>query len=116
MKLVSKSNFVLFRVVRVLRGSFLMRWTSSCGSRCNHETHEPHETARTRSLGFQVVALLLLLAQFEAAPASPRRRVAASQTATSTFAPSEKSWKAADKLLKKMSVDEKVGQLVHVGI
>jgi beta-N-acetylhexosaminidase len=32
------------------------------------------------------------------------------------FEPSEKSWKFADKLLKKMSVDEKVGQLVHIGI
>lgn len=30
--------------------------------------------------------------------------------------PSQKSWKAADKLLKKMSVDEKVGQLVHIGV
>ncbi len=32
------------------------------------------------------------------------------------FEPSEKSWKFADKMLKKMSVDEKVGQLVHIGI
>ncbi|MBS1797326.1 MAG: glycoside hydrolase family 3 C-terminal domain-containing protein [Acidobacteria bacterium] len=32
------------------------------------------------------------------------------------FEPSEKSWKAADKTLKKMSVDEKVGQLIQVGI
>lgn len=39
-----------------------------------------------------------------------------SQPALLPFAPSDKSWKAADKLLKKMSVDEKVGQLVHVGI
>jgi beta-N-acetylhexosaminidase len=30
--------------------------------------------------------------------------------------PSDKSWKFADKYLKKMSVDEKVGQLIHVGI
>jgi len=30
--------------------------------------------------------------------------------------PSEKAWKFADKMLKKMSVEEKVGQLVHVGI
>jgi beta-N-acetylhexosaminidase len=30
--------------------------------------------------------------------------------------PSPKSWKAADKLLKKMSVEEKVGQLVHIGV
>ena len=32
------------------------------------------------------------------------------------FEPSEKSWKFADKMLKKMSVDEKIGQLVHIGI
>ena len=30
--------------------------------------------------------------------------------------PSAKAWKFADKTLKKMSVEEKVGQLVHVGI
>lgn len=32
------------------------------------------------------------------------------------FEPSEKSWKQAEKILKKMTVDEKIGQLVHVGI
>ncbi|MEP7213198.1 MAG: glycoside hydrolase family 3 N-terminal domain-containing protein [Acidobacteriota bacterium] len=32
------------------------------------------------------------------------------------FEPSEKAWKWADKQLKKMSTDEKVGQLVHVGV
>jgi beta-N-acetylhexosaminidase len=36
--------------------------------------------------------------------------------ANKRFEPSEKSWKFADKMLKKMSVDEKVGQLVHIGI
>lgn len=52
-----------------------------------------------------------------AVSASPRPRVAASQTQVrSTFAPSERSWKFAEKRLKKMTVDEKVGQLVHVGI
>ncbi len=35
---------------------------------------------------------------------------------TSRFEPSEKAWKYADKQLKKMSVDEKVGQLIHVGV
>lgn len=30
--------------------------------------------------------------------------------------PSAKAWKEADKLLKKMTIDEKVGQLVHIGI
>lgn len=32
------------------------------------------------------------------------------------FEPSEKSWKAAEKMLKKMTVEEKVGQLIQVGI
>ncbi|KXK04765.1 MAG: glycoside hydrolase [Acidobacteria bacterium OLB17] len=32
------------------------------------------------------------------------------------FAPSEKDWKRADKLLKKMSLEEKVGQLIQIGI
>ncbi len=32
------------------------------------------------------------------------------------FSPTEKAYKWADKELKKMSVDEKVGQLVHIGI
>lgn len=30
--------------------------------------------------------------------------------------PSEKAWKWADKTLKKMTIDEKIGQLVHIGI
>ena len=32
------------------------------------------------------------------------------------FEPSEKAWKWADKELKKMSVEEKVGQLIHIGV
>ena len=32
------------------------------------------------------------------------------------FAPSAKAFKQADKQLKKMSVDEKIGQMVHIGI
>ena len=32
------------------------------------------------------------------------------------LAPSEKAWKFADRQLKKMSVNAKVGQLIHVGI
>src|SRR5687767_7305477 len=50
------------------------------------------------------------------AAVSPRLRVPASQQTAARFEPSEKSWKAADKRLKKMSVDEKVGQIIHVGI
>ncbi len=37
-------------------------------------------------------------------------------TPQSRFEPSKKSWEWADKTLKKMTVDEKVGQLIHVGI
>jgi beta-N-acetylhexosaminidase len=50
--------------------------------------------------------------------ASPRLGVSASQTspASQVFAPSAKSWKFAEKRVKKMSVDEKIGQLIHVGI
>ena len=32
------------------------------------------------------------------------------------FRPSEKSYKWADKKLKKMTLDEKIGQLIHIGI
>lgn len=38
------------------------------------------------------------------------------QVAVSQFAPSKKDWDWADKTLKKMTTDEKVGQLIHVGI
>jgi beta-N-acetylhexosaminidase len=42
--------------------------------------------------------------------------VAQAPVASKKLEPSEKAWKSADKMLKKMSVEEKVGQLVHVGI
>lgn len=42
--------------------------------------------------------------------------VSAVQKQSSRFEPSKKSWDFAAKYVKKMSVDEKVGQLVHVGI
>lgn len=41
---------------------------------------------------------------------------AQTQNNTNKFFPSEKSWKQADRILKKMSLDEKIGQLVHIGI
>lgn len=37
-------------------------------------------------------------------------------SAKSALKPSEKAWKWADKKLKKMSLDEKIGQLVHIGV
>ena len=39
-----------------------------------------------------------------------------SNTPQTKFAPSEKAFKQADKQLKKMSVDEKIGQIVQIGI
>ena len=35
---------------------------------------------------------------------------------SSRFEPAEKAWKFADKQLKKMTLDEKIGSLVHIGI
>ena len=75
-----------------------------------------------------VVLLIALMAQATVAvTGSPRLPITASQKNSASlrlggeksadrFEPSEKSWKFADKRLKKMTVDEKVGQLVHVGI
>lgn len=39
-----------------------------------------------------------------------------SNVSTPKFSPSESAYKWADKELKKMSVDEKIGQMVHIGI
>jgi beta-N-acetylhexosaminidase len=53
------------------------------------------------------------------AAASPRRFLAPSRSdrpQNAKWRPSPKAWKWADKQLKKMTVEEKVGQLVHVGI
>ena len=47
---------------------------------------------------------------------SPRLRSEIPVAQTSRFEPSKKAWDFAAKQLKKMSIDEKVGQLVHVGI
>ena len=55
--------------------------------------------------------LVFLLTFNSLVSAAPKR----DQT-TKKFEPSEKSWKAADKLLKKMSTEEKVGQLIQIGI
>ncbi len=58
---------------------------------------------------FFTLVIFLSLA-FAAVPAS------AGNTRSDRFEPSKESWAAARKLVKKMSVDEKVGQLVHVGV
>ncbi|HKP68584.1 MAG TPA: glycoside hydrolase family 3 N-terminal domain-containing protein [Pyrinomonadaceae bacterium] len=60
------------------------------------------------------LAVFVLLAQTLTISASPR--LGGERQTAGRFEPSEKSWKFADKQLKKMSVDEKIGQLVHVGI
>lgn len=58
--------------------------------------------------------IILIIAIFcSFVPALHLSRVSVSQT---KFEPSEKSWKQADKILKKMTLDEKIGQLVHIGI
>ncbi len=68
------------------------------------------------------LAAAILLAQSGPLTASPRLLLSASQNpashklASQKLEPSKKSWDFADKRLKKMSVDEKVGQLIHVGI
>lgn len=59
---------------------------------------------------------LLIVIIIQPISASPRLHVSASQSAPSRFEPSEKAWKFADKQLKKMTLDEKIGQLVHIGI
>lgn len=53
----------------------------------------------------------LLLASLPATKAASRK-----PDPVQKLEPSKKAWEWADKTLKKMSVDEKVGQLVHVGI
>lgn len=118
MNSVSKHNGFVFCAVRVFRGFsyFLKR---------DHQPHERHQTPRKRSSASKI-ALLVLLSQALVIIASPRVPITAwypnsasprpAVPAAQKFEPSEKSWKQADKVLKKMTVDEKVGQLIHVGI
>ena len=47
---------------------------------------------------------------------SPRLGISAVQNNSQRFEPSKKSWDFAAKTIKKMTTDEKVGQLIHVGI
>src|SRR5262245_141659 len=54
------------------------------------------------------LSIIVLLSVGSVAPVFPQPKA--------SFQPSEKAWKEADKLLKKMSTEEKVGQLVHIGI
>src|SRR5215212_8101761 len=84
-------------------------------SRLGTGTTKSHEMTRTRKSFAAALAVALILAQTLAITASPSPLVPSSQT-NQKLEPSEKSWKFADKQLKKMSVDEKIGQLVHIGI
>jgi beta-N-acetylhexosaminidase len=63
---------------------------------------------------------LLLILSFVSTPLASTRFYSTDDKKTvkqnNRFQPSEKAWKWADKRLKKMSLDEKVGQLVHIGI
>jgi beta-N-acetylhexosaminidase len=68
-------------------------------------------------------AILLVLSLLPAAFATPVLRsgfvspaAGDSKRLDGKFRPSEKSWKWADKQLKRMTTDEKIGQLVHIGI
>ncbi len=85
-------------------------WSSSWG---------PQKTRNTRKYTETIAATLLLTFITQVAlvgiSASPRLGGSA-PVQTSRLEPSEKSLKQAEKHLKKMSVDEKVGQLIHIGI
>lgn len=59
------------------------------------------------------VIIVLLLVNQTVLSAVPRP---VPEQSLKKFEPSDKSWKSADKLLKKMSVEEKVGQLIQIGI
>src|SRR5688572_6419335 len=58
-------------------------------------------------LSFAITVSILLQSLSSVAIADPQSQ---------RFEPSKKSWDWADKTLKKMTTDEKVGQLIHVGI
>jgi len=65
---------------------------------------------------------LIILASLVIGPASlfasKNLGVSASRRSkqSAKFEPSKNSWEKAQKLLKKMTVDEKIGQLIHVGV
>jgi beta-N-acetylhexosaminidase len=63
-----------------------------------------------------VSLFLLLSVAANALFVSASLRLGVSPPAAKRFEPSKKAWDWADKQLRKMSVDAKVGQLIHVGI
>ncbi len=62
-------------------------------------------------LNFRAAVALFLLFSFSSSAFSQQ-----TVSVSKKFRPSEKAYKWADKQLKKMSLDERIGQLVHVGI
>ena len=58
----------------------------------------------------KLTVILLIILLFQLLP------ITANSQTPLKFRPSEKAFKQADKQLKKMSLDEKIGQLIHVGI
>jgi beta-N-acetylhexosaminidase len=68
----------------------------------------------------RTILILLCLAAFVLVSLprflSPAAASGRSPQSSKKWRPSDKAWKWADKQLKNMSVEEKVGQLVHVGI
>ena len=63
---------------------------------------------------YRYLSIILLVSMLAGGVALPRAGAQASSAPK--FRPSQKAWKWADKQLKKMSVEEKVGQLIHIGI
>jgi hypothetical protein len=58
------------------------------------------------------ILAILLIAQFILSVPAAQARVDSQQK----FRPSEKAWEGTDKTLRKMTIDEKIGQLVHIGL
>lgn len=56
--------------------------------------------------------LILVALLFASLPAAAQK----TPSTTAPFEPSAKSWKFADKTLRKMTLEEKIGQMVHIGI
>lgn len=64
----------------------------------------------------QFLSILLLAITVAAPGSSVLASTPANRQSQQVFEPSKKSWDSAAKLVRKMTVDEKVGQLIHVGI
>src|SRR5690349_2370910 len=63
-----------------------------------------------------IIILTSILASGVSVPLARAQTTTTQKANAPKFRPSQKAWKWADKQLKKMSVEEKVGQLIHIGI